>query len=91
MVDSFEDKKDQGPMTLWLLLNFPLVWCNIPQTLLKLDDNQLQFGGADDGRLAESSAGSDHEYKDPYYKKCEVLVCLFPLNKFILLLDNMCR
>ena len=78
-------------MALWLLLNFPLVWCNIPQTLLKLENTQLQFGDAEDERLAESIDGSAGEYKDPYYKKCEVLICLFPLNKFILILDNMCR
>ena len=59
-------------MNLWLILNNPLIWSNVPNHLLNVDSD-------------------DHYTVDPFYKKCEVLLYLFPINKFILTLDNLTR
>ena len=41
LVNTFEDKKDQSPMILWLILNNPIGWSTIPKHLLVQDSNKL--------------------------------------------------
>ena len=71
LVNTFEEEKDQTFMNLWLILNNPLIWSNVPNHLLNIDSKNINV--------------------DPFYKKCEVLLYLFPMNKFILTLDNLTR